>query len=111
MSESTQQTLVCDPESADACLFCPNQGDLTDEHVFPAALGGEDVVPGATCSDCNGGFSKDFEASFNNDLEHLRYLLRIGNREGEVPSIKATTTIDGVELTVFLRPDGTFELQ
>src|SRR6185437_10504929 len=93
------------------CLFCPCSERLTDEHVFPAALGCEDVVPSASCGVCNGTFSEEFEAKFNKLLKPVCYLLRIGNRQGKVPSIDAVTVVDGREFKLVLRPDRTFQLR
>jgi hypothetical protein len=44
------------------CLFCRREFEkLTDEHVFPAAIGGNLMVRNATCADCNNGISGKFE--------------------------------------------------
>jgi hypothetical protein len=93
------------------CIFCPSSLDLTDEHVFPAALGSEDVVPRGSCSRCNGAFNTRFEVEFNNGFKHLCYLLKIGNREAKIPSLDAVTVIDGAKLNLVLHPDGGFTMQ
>jgi HNH endonuclease len=93
------------------CIVCGRIEKLTDEHIFPAALGGEDVVRDATCQPCNALFSHDFEAAFVNALKPLCYILRIGNREGEIPSIETTAKIDDREFKVILHPDGGMHIQ
>lgn len=98
-------------EPAPRCLFCGTEEDLTDEHVIPAALGGDDVVSRGSCSSCNGLFSQQFEAGFINALKHVCHVLGVENRTGEVPSISATTVIDGSKFNLVLRPGGTVELQ
>jgi hypothetical protein len=45
------------------CLFCLKEGEgsevhFTDEHIFPAALGGKLVVKDGSCDGCNHGNSK-----------------------------------------------------
>jgi hypothetical protein len=92
-------------------LFCGTDHDLTDEHVIPAALGGDDVVQLGSCGVCNGRFSKEFEAEFANALKHVCYVLGIENRKGQVPSVSATTVVDGTKFKLILRPGGEFELQ
>jgi hypothetical protein len=96
---------------ADSCLFCAARENLTDEHIFPAALGGEDAVHNGSCRRCNNEFSARFEAEFNNGLKNLCHVLRIGNRERAVPSIDAVALIDGRKFDVVLRPTGKFEIQ
>jgi hypothetical protein len=38
------------------CIFCSGQENLTDEHVFPAFMGGELEVRNGSCTRCNGDF-------------------------------------------------------
>jgi hypothetical protein len=96
---------------ADKCLLCGATENLTDEHVFPAALGGEDVVPSGTCSKCNGDSSRGYEAEFNNALKTVCHVLGIGNRQGDVPSIPAMAVIDGTKFNLVLDHGGKFRLQ
>src|SRR6267378_2628947 len=95
----------------ESCIFCSSPLELTDEHIFPASLGGEDVISKGSCSACNHAFSARFEAAYNNGFKPLCYLLRIGNRERKVPSIKAATVIDGTKLDLVLEANGNFEFQ
>jgi hypothetical protein len=110
-SETDRDVSPAPGSPADSCLFCPARENLTDEHIFPAALGGEDAVHNGSCVPCNNGFSAKFEAEFNNGLKNLCYVLRIGNREREVPSIDAVALIDGRKFNVVLRPNGKCEIQ
>lgn len=76
------------------CLFCLREGkaetaDLTDEHVFPAALGGNLVVRDGSCVGCNHGNSK-FEQALAMELRPIRTLLQIPDRYGKVPHTTAT---------------------
>lgn len=34
------------------CIYCGEKDDLTDEHIIPLALGGNLVLPDASCKDC-----------------------------------------------------------
>lgn len=91
--------------------MCGHTEKLTGEHIFPAALGGEDVVSDATCQPCNALFSQEFEATFVDALKPLCYILRIGNREGDIPSIATTAKIDDREFKVILHADGSMHIQ
>jgi hypothetical protein len=76
------------------CLFCLNEGEgsevhFTDEHVFPAALGGNLVVKDGSCDGCNHGNSK-FEQALAVELTPMRTLLQIPDRYGKVPHTTAT---------------------
>jgi hypothetical protein len=76
------------------CLFCLREGDgdavrFTDEHVFPAALGGNVIVKNGSCDDCNHGNSK-FEQALAVELTPIRMLLQIPDRYGKVPQTAAT---------------------
>jgi HNH endonuclease len=76
------------------CLFCLREGEghtihFTDEHVFPAALGGNLVVEGGSCESCNHGNSK-FEQALATELTPIRMLLQIPDRYGKVPQTAAT---------------------
>src|SRR4030081_3543578 len=61
------------------CLFCLKEGEgdavrFTDEHIFPAALGGNLVVKDGSCDGCNHGNSK-FEQALAVELTPMRMLL------------------------------------
>ena len=76
------------------CLFCLQEGKggsvhFTDEHVFPAALGGHLTVRDGSCDACNHGNSK-FEQALAGELTPIRMLLQIPDRYGNVPLTTAT---------------------
>lgn len=76
------------------CLFCLREGEadtvrFTDEHVFPAALGGNLIVKNGSCDLCNYGNSK-FEQALAGELTPIRMLLQIPDRYGNVPQTAAT---------------------
>jgi hypothetical protein len=76
------------------CLFCVREGEgdtvhFTDEHVFPAALGGNLIVKDGSCDGCNHGNSK-FEQALAVELTPIRMLLQIPDRYGNVPHTAAT---------------------
>jgi hypothetical protein len=95
------------------CLFCLRDNDeLTDEHVFPAALGGDLVVKG-TCVECvkdKRSFSKEFEQPLAMELAPLRNLLVIPDRYGKMPNVAAKAEMNGKELDAKLLGDGTVQL-
>lgn len=89
------------------CLFCRVEFEkLTDEHVFPAAIGGGLVVKGATCAGCNNGLSKKFEQEISGRFVHFRRLLDLKDRRGRIPVIEVTVKVDGQERPASLLPDG-----
>ena len=103
MDEATQdwgerQCFLCRVASA------PN--GFTDEHVFPASIGGELIAPKATHARCNRNCSTDFEAKFLNSVKILSNLLGIANRKGDIPSIDVTLRIDGQKFTGVLDGEG-----
>lgn len=95
------------------CLFCLNEaGELTAEHIFPAALGGNLTVLG-TCSECvnnKRSFSKEFEQPFAMELAPLRNILLIPDRRGRVPAVTAKAEVNGKELAARVLGDGTVQL-
>jgi hypothetical protein len=72
------------------CIFCLKEHEqLTDEHLFPAAIGGTIKLHNSTCAECNHGFSK-FEQPVALELAPLRFLFQIPDRRGNLPSVDAT---------------------
>lgn len=93
------------------CIFCLQEfPKLTDEHVFPAALGGNLVVENSVCAGCNNGFSK-FEQSLAKELTPIRLLLRIPDRYGNVPPAAATAKTQQREYEARLKADGSVQLK
>jgi hypothetical protein len=79
------------------CIFCGSEEDLTNEHVFPAFMGGDLEVRDGSCRTCN----KDFgiaEAALKRATIPLLNLLRIENRYGVVPNAALNVEIRGLDL-------------
>lgn len=94
------------------CLFCRREcDDLTDEHVFPAAIGGKLVVPRATCAACNNGISKKFEQHIAGRLLHFRRLLSLKDRRGGIPVVEIAIKLEDEERRASLLPDGSTVLR
>jgi len=95
------------------CIFCLKEkpeSELTDEHVFPAALGGVLVIKNGSCVTCNNGCSK-FEQALATELVPLRRLLQIPDRRGEVPHTPATVKVGEKEYEARVKSDGTVQLK
>jgi hypothetical protein len=93
------------------CLFCRvEKSTITEEHIFPAALGGTLVVKDCVCDTCNHGFSK-FEQPLAVELTPLRNLLQIPNRTGKVPATSAKAKTATEEFDAKVRGDGTVQLK
>jgi len=97
------------------CLFCLREEGsdavrFTDEHVFPAALGGNLIVRGGSCDDCNHGNSK-FEQALAVELTPIRMLLQIPDRYGKVPQTPATIITSAETYAGRVRGDGNVELK
>jgi hypothetical protein len=95
------------------CIFCLKEkpeSELTDEHVFPAALGGVLVIKNGSCVTCNNGCSK-FEQTIATELIPLRHLLHIPDRRGEIPQTTATFKVGEKEYEARVKGDGTVQLK
>jgi len=93
------------------CIFClQDREDITDEHVFPAALGGTLVVQDCVCAECNHGFSK-FEQPLAQELTPLRLLLKIPDRRGKIRDTFATAKTATNEYQAKVKADGTVHLK
>src|SRR6266851_1889322 len=79
------------------CIFCRSDKNLTDEHVFPAFMGGRLVVRRASCDKCNRIFGVA-EAAIKAATTPLLNLLRIKNRDGKVPHAPLRAEIQGLDL-------------
>ena len=93
------------------CLFCLREGEgdavqFTDEHVFPAALGGNLIVKDGSCDACNHGNSR-FEQALAVELTPIRMLLQIPDRYGNVPHTAATIITPGKIYEGRVEGDGT----
>ena len=83
---------------------------MTDEHIFPAALGGVLVLRDSACIECNNGFSK-FEQPLIRELSPLRLLLQIPDRYGNVPHAAATVNTRDREYAAVVKGDGKVQLK
>jgi hypothetical protein len=79
------------------CIFCRSEKNLTDEHVFPAFMGGRLEVRRASCDKCNRIFGVA-EAAIKDATTPLLNLLRIKNRYGKVPNAPLRAEIRRTQL-------------
>jgi hypothetical protein len=79
------------------CIFCRSQETLTDEHVFPAFMGGKLEVRNGSCERCNREFGVA-EAAVKEATTPLLNLLQIKNRRGVVPNASLNVEIRGIDL-------------
>src|SRR3989442_1307932 len=93
------------------CIFCLQEKEiLTDEHVFPAALGGVLALKDSVCAECNNGFSK-FEQPLVAELAPIRLILQIPDRYGEIPQVAATVKVHDKEYAAKVKSDGKVQLK
>jgi hypothetical protein len=95
------------------CLFCRSEEKLTDEHVFPAFMGGELKVRNGSCERCNGDFGVG-EAAVKEAVTPLLNLLQIENRYNVVPNAQLRAEIRGLDLKnlpAFMDGDGNINLR
>src|SRR6266576_1439965 len=93
------------------CIFCLKEFEqLTNEHVFPAALGGVLVLKDSVCVVCNNGFSK-FEQPLAEELAPIRLILQIPDRRGEIPQAAATVKTKDKEYAARVTGDGKVQLK
>jgi hypothetical protein len=79
------------------CIFCRSEENLTDEHVFPAFMGGELVAKDGSCKRCNGEFAV-LEGKLKDATAPLLHLLQIENRYGIVPNASVNAEIRGLDM-------------
>src|ERR1700686_2145021 len=79
------------------CIFCRSEENLTNEHVFPAFMGGELEVRNGSCERCNRDFGIA-EAALKKATIPLLNLLKIENRYGVVPNAPLNVEIRGLDL-------------
>lgn len=54
------------------CIYCNKLRPFTDEHIFPAGLGGDDrnfLLKNLVCGFCNSYFAKNLELTFMRSSE------------------------------------------
>jgi HNH endonuclease len=104
---------VSDETKPPRCIFCGRDDDLTDEHVFPAFMGGTLEVVDGSCTSCNGSFHH-WEGDIKKDTSLLLHLIQVGNRRDIVPNAPVDVTIRGMEeeaLSGLRTPEGDISLQ
>jgi hypothetical protein len=95
------------------CIFCRSKERLTDEHVFPAFMGGDLEVRDGSCKRCNREFGRA-EAAIKDATTPLLNLLQIENRYNIVPSAQLNANIRGLDLKdlpAFMDGDGNINLR
>jgi hypothetical protein len=95
------------------CIFCRSEEQLTEEHVFPAFMGGEVTVKNGSCDRCNEIFGRA-EATIKHATIPLLNLLKIENRDGKVPNAPlrvAVRNIDMKNLPGFMDGSGNIKLR
>jgi hypothetical protein len=94
-------------------MFCRTEENLTDEHVFPAFMGGELEVKKGSCEDCNRHLGAA-EAFVKEATTPLLNLLQIQNRYKVVPNAALKANIRGLDLKnlpAFMDGDGNLNLK
>jgi hypothetical protein len=101
-------------EQSKTCLYCGLSRSFSDEHVFPAGLGGDDrrfLLKNMVCGVCNSGIFSKLEAKFMRSspvaMPRL-YLQPTGRGKGKkasIPSLNTNSTM------VFLEPHGAVEAE
>lgn len=61
------------------CIYCGATEGLTDEHVVPEALRGNQVLAAAVCEPCRVETGR-YESRFLQSIRHLRYALDMGRK-------------------------------
>ncbi len=79
------------------CLFCGSEEKLTDEHIFPAFMGGEIELRNGSCETCNGDFAIA-EGMLKKETVTILNLLKIENRYGVVPNAPLIAEIRGMDM-------------
>ena len=95
------------------CLFCRSEERLTNEHVFPAFMGGELVIRNGSCERCNRDFGVA-EAVVKEAITPLLNLLQIENRYSLVPNVQLHAEIRGLDLKnlpAFMDGEGNINLR
>jgi hypothetical protein len=93
------------------CHFCDREFEnLSEEHIFPAALGGKLILRNCSCTACNNGFSQ-FETPLSEELAPLRLLLRIPDRRGNPPQVDATAKTQDKEYQARIKSDGSVQIR
>lgn len=85
------------------CIYCGNQNELTDEHVIPYGLGGELILPAASCKDCEKVTSKIEREVLRRHLIQVRSKLGMPSRRKSLPKdLPITVQLGGEPKTFYL---------
>ena len=94
----------------DFCILCLSCSDaLTDEHIFPEAIGGR-IKSAILCKKCNSNVGRKIDAPFLNqkNIQLARSAYQIAGKTGSIPqpfSDKYSAAIDGNQTDFKLNPD------
>src|SRR6266478_5809071 len=86
--------------SAGLCIYCGRTEELTDEHVVPFALGGNLILPDASCSECNKITSAFEQRVLRGFMQHARVAGHFPTRR---PKERPTT------IPIEIKQDGQFK--
>ena len=93
------------------CLFCLRECEnASNEHVFPAALGGVLEVKNGSCTECNNGFSR-LEQALARELTPIRFIFQIPDRYEKIPQVDATARTEQRDYEARVMPDGTVQVK
>lgn len=91
------------------CVYCDNSGPFSDEHLFPAGLGGDDtkfLLKNLVCKECNEVRFSKIEASFMRSSPHAFARVLLQDRSRRRGSKVSKPRMDSQMTTVVLE-DGT----
>lgn len=82
------------------CIYCAGEVDLSDEHIIPYGLSGDDVLPKASCKACATQTGRFEQKVLRGPLRAARIFRRLKSRtkhQGGSNTQRATLVIRGVE--------------
>lgn len=84
------------------CIYCgASEGKLTDEHIIAFALGGDRILPKASCEACQTATSKAERATLHDMLIQIRVHLGLPSRKKTLPTKMPLVVYYGDEKKVF----------
>jgi len=93
------------------CIICTNDFEkLSDEHIFPDAIGGSLIV-GNVCKSCNSKLGDEIDSLLTNHflISLIRNSQGISGKSGTVPNpFKEGVTEDGQKVRLLMSEDGQF---
>ena len=92
-------------KSVGECIYCGDHSDkLSDEHIIAYGLGGEDVLPHASCKSCQNITSKFELEVLRRELLQVRTKLELPSRKSSLPKELPITVKLGDEAKTFNLP-------